>query len=35
MKNIEDQLKLIKQGTAEIISEAELAGKLKSKNSSP
>tara|TARA_Y100000768_G_C23916655_1_gene652695 strand:+ start:21 stop:1229 length:1209 start_codon:yes stop_codon:yes gene_type:complete len=31
MKNIEDQLRLIKQGTAEIISEAELVEKLKSK----
>ncbi len=31
MKNIEDQLKLIKQGTAEIIQEAELIEKLKSK----
>ena len=31
MKNIKDQLKLIKQGTAEIISEAELVEKLKSK----
>ena len=31
MKNFEDQLKLIKQGTSEIISEAELVEKLKSK----
>ena len=31
MKNIEDQLKVIKEGAAEIISEAELVEKLKSK----
>ena len=31
MKNIQDQLKVIKQGAAEIISEAELVEKLKSK----
>ena len=31
MKNIEDQLKVIKQGAAEIISEAELIEKLESK----
>ncbi len=31
MKNIDDQLKVIKQGTAEIIQEAELIEKLKSK----
>ena len=31
MKNIEDQLKIIKQGTAEIISEGELVEKLKTK----
>ena len=31
MKNIEDQLKVIKEGAAEIISEAELVDKLKSK----
>ena len=31
MKNIKDQLKVIKQGAAEIISEAELVEKLKTK----
>ena len=31
MKNINDQLKVIKQGTAEIIQESELVEKLKSK----
>jgi len=31
MKNINEQLKVIKQGTAEIIQEAELIEKLKSK----
>ena len=31
MKNINEQLKLIKQGTAEIIQEAELLEKLKTK----
>ena len=31
MKNIESQLKIIKHGTAEIIQEAELIEKLKSK----
>ena len=31
MKNIDEQLKIIKQGTAEIIQEADLIDKLKSK----
>ena len=31
MKNIDEQLKIIKQGTAEIIQEADLIEKLKSK----
>lgn len=31
MKNIDDQIKIIKQGTAEIIQEADLIDKLKSK----
>lgn len=31
MKNIDDQIKIIKQGTAEIIQEADLIEKLKSK----
>ena len=31
MKDIESQLKIIKHGTAEIIQEAELIEKLKSK----
>ena len=31
MKNIDEQLKIIKQGTAEIIQEADLLEKLKSK----
>ena len=31
MKNINEQLKVIKQGTAEIIQESELVEKLKSK----
>ena len=34
MKNINEQLKLIKQGTAEIIQEAELLEKLKTKRNS-
>ena len=31
MKNIDDQIKIIKQGTAEVIQEADLIEKLKSK----
>ena len=31
MKNIDTQLKIIKQGAAEIIQESELVEKLKSK----
>ena len=31
MKNIDEQLNIIKQGTAEIIQEADLIEKLKSK----